>query len=480
MTKHKGIRSPEDQADIEGGRIGEAGELFAELPATSEGSLQANHGDPDDAGTSTVGSDADETVEASKENAVVAASAEDGTSVIVTPASDDGKAVPGTTADTTDGGPARPGGGVSAADTGWVKETALGGDGGEHDDEEDPDAGQPFIAARQVTGEFLVPQSELIEWEHHPRRGSRLIGDHYSALVLTAAVPGALRAIVVIPKSDGRYAVKDGRFVLHAVRAAHPGNQDVQVRCVLFDGTEAEAVTSVCDEGLGAIGLTEMEKARALFSLKQTSGVSQTAIAERYPRLTVTKVNNMLRAARVWDTYPILFRVLQEPDRVGIDYGVKLFTTIRRMSADELRVLLDRGEDLEANGERFTPADALDVLRMPNALHVEAAEQSKWIEDGRQQGSEEGSDEEELEADPDPSAPATFSLDDPEEAPRTQDVFGHDDQPVGTAEELEDGSERLTLPAAMVVAAMSVGEREEAASAFIHRIRRHFGVDGAA
>lgn len=461
MSRNKEVHQDKDQAGVEVEQTNDSGELFAS-PAESQ-----SEGNGEDV----VDAEADARVndEPTQENLADVAPDGNDASDIGMVDGDDAAASSATVA-AKDGEPPRSHDGAFTADTDLVADIATG-DVGEQDDEEDPDAGRPFIAARAVAGEFLVSQSELLEWEHHPRRGSRLIGDHYAALTLAAADPRALRPIVVIEKPDGRYAVVDGRFLLHAIRSAHPGNGNVQVRCVPFEGTEAEAVASVCDEGLGAVNLTEMEKARILLSLKQTSGVSQTAMAERYPRLTVTKVNNMLRAARVWASHPQLFRVLQEPDRAGIDYGVKLFTAIRRMSADELRALLDRAEDLEANGERFTPADALDVLRMPVAFQVTEAEQSQVEKDGNDEG-------EQQEAEAATSASATSPLDAVEdEEPLAEDVFGHDDQPVGTAEPLEDGSERLTLPMASLVAGMSMAEREEAASAFIQRVRRHFGLE---
>ena len=313
-------------------------------------------------------------------------------------------------------------------------------------DEQDLDAGAAFPPTPPVEGEVLVPASKIDVWAHHARRGSRRVSDHAAALALSAAEPLKLRPLVVIRKDDGTYAVIDGRFRLEAIKDGHRGNRDVEVRCVLFQGTEAEAVAQLCDEGLGTIGMTQIEQARALFSLQQTGNVSQTEIAKRYPRLTVTKVNNMVRAARVWDQWPDLFDVLQDPDRVSVDYGVKLFTLMKRLDADEQEALLDRARDLIANGERFTPNEAL------RALQVDGEE-----DDG--------------------DAAETGSGDPAEEEQEAEDVFGADDQPLGKAEQLAGDRLRLTLPSSGEIEAMSASEREENAAPFLARIRQHFGLE---
>ena len=317
----------------------------------------------------------------------------------------------------------------------------------ETDDEQDPDAGEAFPLVPTVEGEILVPASRLDVSRHHPRRGSRRVSDHASALALSAAEPLKLRPLVVIRKDDGTYAVIDGRFRLEAIKDAHRGNRDVEVRCVLFQGTEAEAVAQLCDEGLGTVGMTQIEQARALFSLQQTSNVSQTEIAKRYPRLTVSKVNNMVRAARVWDQWPDLFDVLQDPDRVSVDYGVKLFTLMKRLDAGEQEALLDRARDIIANGEHFTPNEALKALQVDD---------------------EEG----------DANAAETSGGGNPaEEEQEAEDVFGADDQPLGKAEQLAGDRLRLTLPSIGEIEAMSASEREENAAPFIARIRQHFGLE---
>lgn len=310
--------------------------------------------------------------------------------------------------------------------------------------EEDPDEGEPFPAAPPANGEFLAPASQIGIWEHHPRRDSRRTSDHGSALALSAAEPLALRPILVIRNGDGTYAVIDGRFRLEAIRAEHRGNKDVEVRCVLFDGTEAEAVAHVCDESLGTIRMSQIEQARALFSLKQTSNVSQTEIGNRYG-LTISKVNNMLRAARVWHHWPELFDILKDPDRVSVDYGVKFFTLMKRLDGEEQQDLLDRARDLTDNHERFTPKDALKALRVDGEADTSDATTAK----------------------PANEQPAL----------EIEDVFGADDQPLGKAEQLAGDRLLLTLPPISEIVAMSASEREENAAPFIARIRQHFGLD---
>ncbi len=312
------------------------------------------------------------------------------------------------------------------------------------DEEDDAHVGERFPVAPPMRGEILVPASKIEVWKHHPRRDSRRLSDHASVLALSAVEPLTLRPIVIMTSDDGRYVVKDGRFRLEAIKAAHRSNEDVEVRCVLFDGTEADAVAEVCDEGLGTLAMTPIEQARALLSLKETSNVSQTEIAKRYPRFTVTKVNNMLRAARVWNRYPELFDVLQDPDRASVDYGVKLFTLMKKLGADEKEALLERARDLIENGERLSPAEALSALRV------------------------------DLSDDTDET---TTELADGQEAPEIGDIFGADDQPVGTVEQLADERLRLTLPSVSDIVAMSASEREENAAPFIARIRQHFGLD---
>lgn len=314
------------------------------------------------------------------------------------------------------------------------------GDETEPDDESD--AGEDFQPAPMRVGEFVVPLSRLGEWQHHPRRGSRFFGAHQKALLLSAADPASLRAIVVLPTVDGVHPIVDGRFLWAAIKDAHPGNEDVEVRVILFDGDEKEAAAAMCDTVLGTIGASAIEQAQALLSLTVTNGIGRTAIASRYPGLTVSKVSNMLIAAETKTAYPALFDILHEPDRAPISYGVEL-NKVRKAMGDEFQTVVDRAVDLAGNGDRCKPGEAFDVLQIERAIDPDAPERAP--------------------AKPKPIVPI-------EEEP----IVGHDDQPVAAYERLADNIDRIRLPD---VSGMSLAEREIAAEACIGQILRHFELD---
>lgn len=299
-----------------------------------------------------------------------------------------------------------------------------------------------FASPPVMTGEFRVPLSKLGEWSYHPRLGSREQGAHFHALSLTAAEPDDLRQIVVLPEADGVHPIVDGRFLWYALKAEHAGNEDVEVRCILFAGTEAQAVAAVCDTALGTIEASAMEKAQALHNLQRVNRISQRAIAERYPRLTKDKVSNMLIAARMREAYPMLFDILTDPDQAPISYGNDILTLRKSLPSDEFQAILDRAEDLAANGDRCKPSEAFA------ALHVEH------------------SDEQDIAskpAKPKPVVPLT-----------SEPIFGDDDAPVAAYERLADNADRIRLPDAST---MTLVEREAAAEACIAQVRRHFGLD---
>ncbi|MDX5983695.1 chromosome partitioning protein ParB [Sphingomonas echinoides] len=311
------------------------------------------------------------------------------------------------------------------------------------DEKDAPDAGEAFQPVPMHDGEFVLRLSELGEWQHHPKRGSRLEAAHGPALKLSAADPATLRPIVVLPAVDGVYPIVDGRFLWAAIREANAGNEDIEVRCVLFDGDEKEAVAAVCDAALGTIDASAIEKAQALLSLTQTNGISRTAIAERYAGLTISKVSNMLIAAGMKAAYPALFAILHEPDRAPISYGVEL-NKVRKAMGDDFQSVLDRAIDLDVNGERCKPAEAFDALQIE-----------------REMGDDEVAPT--VAAKPKPIVPIT-----------SEAIFGDDDAPVAAYERLADNIDRIRLPDA---SAMSLDEREAAAEACIVQIRRHFGLD---
>jgi hypothetical protein len=311
----------------------------------------------------------------------------------------------------------------------------------ETDIEDDPDVGEDFQSAPIRAGTFLVPLSRLGEWEHHPRRGSRFFGAHEKPLLLSAADPASMAEIVVLPAVEGIHPIVDGRFRWAAIREANSGNEDVPVRCVLFDGDEKAAVVAMCDTALGTIGVSAIEQAQALLSLTRTNGIGRTAIANRYPGLTVSKVSNMLIAAETKAAYPALFDILHEPNRAPISYGVELNKVRKAMGAD-FQTVLDRASDLAANGERCKPVEAFDFLQIDRVVDPDAPEPAV--------------------SRPKPIVPL-----------ESEPILGHDDQPVGAYERLADNVDRIRLPD---VSGMSLAEREIAADACIGQVLRHFGL----
>lgn len=321
-------------------------------------------------------------------------------------------------------------------------------DGGAASDNEgssdgsDDDFTATFVGAPPAPGEFRVPLSKLGEWGYHLRVGSREKGAHFHALSLVAAEPDDLRPLVVLPPVDGVYPIFDGRFTWHALKAVHAGNEDVEVRCIRFAGSEADAVAAMCDTALGTIEASAMEKGQALLNLQQVNGISQRAIAERYPRFSEDKVSNMLIAARMRRAYPMLFDILAEPELAPISYGTSILTLRKEMSDDAFQAMLDRAEDIAANGERLKPKVALDALQGTDGATAESGEGP---------------------VKPKPVVPV-----------KTEEIFGHDDQPVAAYERFSDDVDRISLPDA---SAMSLEQREAAAEACIAHIRRHFGLD---
>lgn len=313
----------------------------------------------------------------------------------------------------------------------------------EVDNEVHDDFDGTFASAPLVTGEFRVPLSKLDEWSFHPKLGSREQAEHFHALVLTAAEPDNLPPIKVLPEVDGGYPIFDGRYIYFALRKAHADNEDVEVRCVLFDGTEAQAVQAICDTAVGTSEASDMEKAQALYNHQRVNKISQRAIAERYPRLNKDKVSNMLIAARMRAAYPMLFDILIAPDQAPISYGTGILTLRKALSPDEFQAMLDRAEDLAVNGDRCKPNEAFDVLQV-----------------GRGE-----------EADPLAGKPVKPKPIVPIES---EPILGHDDLPVAAYERLADNVDRIRLPDAST---MTLAEREAAAEACIVQVRRHFGLD---
>lgn len=238
-------------------------------------------------------------------------------------------------------------------------------------------------------------------------------------------------------EKDDRYHLKNGRYILEAIKAAHPDDDTILIRAVLFPGTEEEAVVAMCDDVLGSAAATKMEMAHGLLSLQRACGISQIALAERYPGLNEDKVSRMLIAARLQQDFPILFDILEVPHKAPISYGVTVKSALKALNEADVQQTLDIAERAVANGIRFKPADALELLGIVPMTSAPTAQ-------------------------PRPITPV-----------ESDDILGHDEQPVGARERHADNIERLRLPD---VSGMSLMEREAAAEAFIAEIRRHFGL----
>jgi hypothetical protein len=153
----------------------------------------------------------------------------------------------------------------------------------------------------------------------------------------------------------------------------------------------------------------------------------------------------MIIAAKMKEAHPALFDILFEPDRAPISYGVKIGKLVKALDADEFAEVIERAEDIAANGDQYKPSEVFAILQIGGAHPGEDAPQDD-------QGMAEEDD-------------------------GVEQVFGHDDQPCGTKERLDDGAERLCLPPIAAVGNMTVTEREAAADAFHALIRKHFGLD---
>lgn len=319
-----------------------------------------------------------------------------------------------------------------------------------------------FQAAAAVPGEFLLPVRDLDAWDYHLRRFSPLKATHSAALALSAADPLHLRPILVLKKDD-KYVVVDGRFILEAVKSAHPGNGDLMVRVVAFEGTEQEAVTAMCDTALGSAVATSMETAHGLLALQRASRISQIALAERYAGLTKDKVSQELIAARLQEAYPVLYELLEEPHKAPVSIGVALNKAVKQLPRAEFVELIARAHQLVADGERCTPAALFDVLGLEGqrgGLSTEASNAPDADDDAAE-----------------PAEPSTgpAKLAKLIEALESEPIDGHDDQPIGAYERLADGYYRIRLP--HVTAETPLIEREAGLEACVKHLRRHFELD---
>ena len=155
----------------------------------------------------------------------------------------------------------------------------------------------------------------------------------------------------------------DGRFILEAIKAAHPGDSDLMVRVELFAGTEQEAVEKMCDTALGSAVATSMEMAHGLLALQRASRISQIALAERYAGLTKDKVSQKLIAARLQEAYPVLYELLEEPHKAPISLGVALNKAVKQLPRAAFVELLVQREAVGRRWRALHPRHAVRCSR---------------------------------------------------------------------------------------------------------------------
>lgn len=285
-------------------------------------------------------------------------------------------------------------------------------------------------------GEVLLPLSSLQDWEYHCAVMSRRSDVADAGLLATAHNPDLMRPLVVIKRGDDLYAVKDGRRRVNALRTVHHNKMDTNVRCVIFAGTELQAVESMCDAVVGKVANTQIEMAIAVHNVHRVSGITQKAIAERYPALKKDQVSRMIKAARTIEEFPVVFGLLKEPDRVSIDACVRIHDHMKGASDEELGDFISRAEDLAADGVSFSPGELLDAFGI------------------------EGSAKKAVTAKDDPFAPTDST-----------EIFGSDDQVIGSLDLHSDNIARLRLPDPH---GMTIDERDAAAKAFVRQIYAYF------
>lgn len=290
-----------------------------------------------------------------------------------------------------------------------------------------------------VPGEISLPLSSLKDWQYHCAVMPRRSDSSDAGLIASAFDPDLIPPIEVISRSDGTHAVKDGRRRLQALRSVHHNKMtDTMVRCVLYPGTEGQAVEEMCDDAIGKVARTPIQTAIAVANVHQITGVTQVGLTERYP-LKKDQVSRMIKAARVFREYPFVFQTLKEPDRVPIDTCVRIHDHTKGASDEELGAFISRAQDLAAAGVSLTPGELLDAFGI------------------------EGSAKKAVTAKDDPFAPTDSTA-----------IFGSDDQVIGALDLHSDNIARLRLPDPH---AMTIDERKAAAKAFVQQILAYFELD---
>lgn len=298
---------------------------------------------------------------------------------------------------------------------------------------------EQFSRPAASPGEETIPLNRLEEWRYHPCYKSRSKDGSMAGLLASAVDPQQLAPIEVLKGIGDRYQVKDGRWRLLALREQHGEDSEIRVRCVVYGGTEAEAVEEVCDQALGCTPRTQIETAHAVLNVQRIAGITQKAISERFPALKKDQVSRMTIAAKTVEQYPMVFDLLEEPDRVSIDLCVKFAQFMKTASEEDYERVLDAAHYFADEGASFKRPELFEALGIQTELSKEPA------------------------AKLDPLAPID-----------RVDIFGADDQPVGALEMLADQVMRLRLPDP---ATMTRDERESAAAAFIKQIRLHFELE---
>ena len=295
-----------------------------------------------------------------------------------------------------------------------------------------------FDRPLQLPGEKEIPLKHIFEWEYHCAGQSRLSYAEDSRLKATAFTPDQMTPIEVIKRGDDNYVVKDGRRRMSVLRDAYHNQPDTKIRCNVYQGTEGQAVEEMCDDAMGKIARTPIETAVAVYNVHRVSGVTQAAITERYP-LKKDQVSRMLKAARIYREYPDVFNLLKEPDRVAIDTCVRIHDHMDQADDEKIGAFISRAGELSADGVSFSTGELLEAFGIDGPAKKAGGPKV------------------------DPFAPTD-----------TTDVFGDDDQVVGSLDMHSDNVTRLRLPDPH---AMTIEEREVAAKAFIKQIYAYFELD---
>lgn len=308
-------------------------------------------------------------------------------------------------------------------------------------DEVNPNAGAPFSPRVAQVNEALIALNLLRNYAHHPANDSRRLDRKRDAGLIASAIhPDNISPILVMKDDDGTYRVIDGRRRWHALKEVQGEDSEIEVRCVIFEGTDADAVQFICDGVLGNEPRSAIETAKAVLNVQRLAGISQKAISERYPVLKKDQVSRMTIAAKTFERFPMVFYLLEEPDRVTIDLCVNFAKFMKGATVEDRAEVLDAAEVLKSDGTMLKRNELF------NALGIE------------------------IEGEKD--APKGKS--DPFEPVHEDQIMGADDQEVGAIEMLSDNVTRLRLPDP---ATMTLEQREEAAEAFIKQIRIYFQLD---